>query len=102
MNYPAVIIALVPLVLAGCQTSGYMASAATDGDGVTCNEIYRAFDTYERDRQSARALRDLSQLVSPSAGAIATSGIQSAETYYPQVRGSANLALAVRGCQPVQ
>ncbi|MBS3805271.1 MAG: hypothetical protein KGY54_12035 [Oleiphilaceae bacterium] len=90
------------LFLAGCQTSGYMSAAATDGDGVTCNEIYRAFDAYERDRQSAQALTELSQLVSPTAGAIAAQGVSSAEGYYGQVRNSANVALAIKGCEPVR
>lgn len=87
--------------LAGCQTSGYMSSAATDGDGVTCSEIYQAFDTYQHDQQSAQSLQQLAALVSPTAGSMAQKGVSSAESYYDQIEASANVALAVRGCQPV-
>ncbi|WP_250831097.1 hypothetical protein [Marinobacter sediminum] len=88
-------------LLSGCQTSTYMSSAATDGDGVTCSEIYQAFDAYQRDRQSADALAQLSRLVSPAAGSYAEMGVNSASKYYEQIKASANIALAVRGCQPV-
>lgn len=94
------VIAVVSL-LAGCQTSTYMTSAATDGDGVTCNEIYQAFDAYSRDRQSAEALADLGKLVNPTAGGYAEMGVNQASKYYEQIKASANIALAVRGCQPV-
>ncbi|WP_286220568.1 hypothetical protein [Marinobacter apostichopi] len=88
-------------LLSGCQTSTYMSSAATDGDGVTCSEIYQAFNAYDRDRQSAEALAQLSTLVSPEAGSYAEMGVNSASKYYEQIEASANIALAIRGCQPV-
>ncbi|MBW7470792.1 hypothetical protein K0B93_07355 [Marinobacter sp. F4218] len=88
-------------MLSGCQTSGYMTAAATDGDGVTCGEIYQAFNAYEQDRQSAAALAQLSRLVSPEAGSYADMGVNSASKYYDQIVASANIALAIRGCQPV-
>lgn len=93
--------ALAATMMTGCQTSGYMSTAATDGDGVTCSEIYQAFNVYERDRQSAEALAQLSQLVSPQAGSYAEMGVNSASKYYDQIEASANVALAIRGCQPV-
>lgn len=89
-------------LLAGCQTSGYMTSAATDGDGVTCAEIYQAFDAYERDRQSASALADLGRVISPAAGSYADLGVNQASKYYEEIKASANIALAMRGCQPIQ
>lgn len=101
MKYPLSFVLLTAFLLAGCQTSGTVSSAASDGDGVTCNEIHQAFNAYQRDRQSIRALQQLSKLVSPSAGAIAAEGISSAEQYYPQARASANIALTIRGCQPI-
>ncbi|WP_375177863.1 hypothetical protein [Marinobacter mobilis] len=88
-------------LLSGCQTSTYMSAAATDGDGVTCSEIYQAFNAYDRDRQSAEALARLSALVSPEAGSYAEMGVNSASKYYKQIEASANIALAIRGCQPV-
>jgi len=88
-------------LMSGCQTSTYMSSAATDGDGVTCNEIYTAFDAYKQDRQSADAWAQLSRLVSPTAGNYADMGVNTASRYFEQIKASANVALAVRGCQPV-
>jgi hypothetical protein len=89
-------------ILAGCQTSTYVSSAATDGDGVTCNEISQAFNAYQQDRQSATAWSQLAQLISPTAGNYADMGVQKAAQYYDQIKATTNLALAVRGCQPVQ
>lgn len=89
-------------LLTGCQTGTYMSSAATDGDGVTCAEIYQAFEAYDRDRQSAAAWQQLSGLISPEAGALAAKGADKAAQYYESTKASVNLALAVRGCQPVQ
>lgn len=92
----------VTALLSGCQTSSYMSSAATDGDGVTCNEINQAFNAYAQDRQSASAWAQLSQLISPTAGRYADMGVNTAAKYYEQIKASANIALAVRGCQPVR
>ncbi|KAA1176432.1 hypothetical protein FWJ25_03215 [Marinobacter salinexigens] len=78
-----------------------MSTAATDGDGITCNEIYQAFDAYNSDRQSASALAELGRLISPTAGGYADMGVNQASKYYEQIKASANIALAVRGCQPV-
>ncbi|SFM34590.1 hypothetical protein [Marinobacter zhejiangensis] len=93
--------ALSVFALTGCQTSGYVSSAATDGNGVTCDKIYNAFDAYQSDKQSAKALADLTQLVNPTAGSMAQQGMSSADGYYEQIKASANIALAVRGCQPL-
>ncbi|WP_257900322.1 hypothetical protein [Marinobacter sp. F4206] len=98
---PFLIAIAATTLMAGCQTSTYMTSAATDGNGVTCGEIYQAFNAYEQDRQSADALAQLSQLVSPAAGSYAEMGVNSASKYYDQIVASANVALAIRGCQPV-
>ena len=103
MKMPLLPVALVVTgLLAGCQTGTYMSSVATDGDGVTCAEIYQAFQAYDRDRQSAAAWQQLSGLISPEAGAMAAKGADKAAQYYESTKASVNLALAVRGCQPVQ
>lgn len=99
---PSLLVAVAAAaLLAGCQTSSYVSSAATDGDGVTCNEIYQAFDAYSQDRQSASAWAQLSRLISPTAGNYAEMGVNTASKYYDQIKASANLALAMRGCQPL-
>ena len=65
-------------------------------------EIYQAFDAYERDRQSASALADLGRVISPAAGSYADMGVNQASKYYEEIKASANIALAMRGCQPIQ
>ncbi|WP_235937480.1 hypothetical protein [Marinobacter caseinilyticus] len=95
------IAALATTLLTGCETSSYMGQAATDGTGVTCPKIYQAYRAYNADRQSAQALTELSQLVSPTAGSLAQRGVNSAASYADQIQASVNIALAVRGCQPV-
>ena len=101
MKHPPTIVALITLAMAGCQTSSQLTSSVADGEGVTCNEIQQAFNAYEQDRQSAQAYRELTQLLSPTAGNLASKGISSADQYYDQIRLSTNLALATRGCSPV-
>lgn len=101
MKNAAMLALLLAGVLSGCQTSGYMATAASDGQGVTCNKIHQTFDAYDRDRQSVSALAELSQLVNPTAGSLAEQGVQSAEAYYGQIKAITNITLSVRGCQPV-
>jgi|AntRauTorcE11897_2_1112592.scaffolds.fasta_scaffold19848_1 hypothetical protein len=95
------ILVLAAFTLAGCQTSAYVSSAATDGDGITCNKIYQAFDAYEQDRQSASAWTQLSQVISPAAADYADMGVKTAARYFQQVEGATNLTLAARGCQPL-
>ena len=101
MILKSLILFLSVTVLAGCQTSNYASSAATDGAGITCNKIQQAFSAYQQDRQSADAWSQLAQLISPQAGSYATMGVQKAAQYYDQIKATTNLALAVRGCQPV-
>ncbi len=96
--FPIAVVAL----LSGCQTSSYMSSAATDGKGVTCSKIYQAFDAYAQDRQSAAAWAQLSRLISPQAGTYADMGVNTASKYFEQVKASANIALAIRSCQPIR
>ncbi len=99
----SVLVLIVALfAVSGCQTSSQLTAAVSDEEGVSCGEIRQAFQAYERDRQSAQALKELSLMLSPSAGAYAAEGIESAEGYYEQIRISTNLALATRGCDPVR
>lgn len=101
MKYVTPMIALLTLAMAGCQTSTQLSSAVADDDGVTCGEIQQAFNAYEQDRQSAEAYQQLAEVLSPTAGSLASKGIGSANEYYEQIRVSTNLALATRGCSPV-
>ena len=102
MKYKSLGFLLAVGALTGCQTSSHFSSAAMDGDGITCNEIYQAFSAYESDRQSAAAWAQLGTLISPSAGNYADMGVKTAGKYYDQIKAATNISLAVRGCQPVQ
>ncbi|MDI9244264.1 hypothetical protein [Marinobacter sp. CHS3-4] len=102
MKLHTLLLMLAASVLTGCQTSSFMSSAATDGDGITCNEVYQAFNAFSQDRQSAQAWAQLSEVLSPAAAEYANMGVKTAADYYPQVKGATNLTLAVRGCQPIQ
>lgn len=93
---------LAVAALAGCQTSSHVSSAATDGDGVTCTEIDQAFTAYQQDRQSAEAWRQLGQLISPAVSSYADMSVETAARYYDRIKATTNLALAMRGCQPMQ
>ncbi|MFO8142175.1 MAG: hypothetical protein R6T87_09895 [Marinobacter sp.] len=88
--------------LAGCQTSTSISSAAADGDGITCGKIYQAFSAYQQDRKSAVAWAQLSQLISPAAGNYANMGVETDARYYDQIKATTDIALAIRGCQPVR
>lgn len=102
MKFKSLVFFLAVTPLAGCQTSNYAASAATDGTGITCSRIQQAFAAYQQDRQSAEAWTQLAQLISPAAGNYANMGVNTAARYYDQIKATTDLALAVRGCQPVQ
>lgn len=102
MKFKSLMLFLAVAVLAGCQTTNYASSAATDGAGITCNKIHQAFSAYQQDRQSADAWTQLAQLISPAAGNYADMGVNTAAKYYDQIKATTDLALAVRGCQPVQ
>lgn len=91
---------MTAVTLAGCQTSSYVSTAATNGGGITCNEINQAFTAYQQDRQSAEAWAELSLLISPTAGNYANMGVDTAARYYDQIKATTDLALVVRGCQP--
>lgn len=102
MKFKTLILVPAMALLAGCQTSNYAASAATDGTGITCSKIQQAFAAYQQDRQSAEAWTQLAQLISPAAGNYADMGVNTAAKYYDQIKATTDLALAVRGCQPVR
>lgn len=102
MKLKGLMLFLAAVALTGCQTSSHLSSAAADGNGVTCSAINQAFTAYQQDRQSAEAWTQLAQLISPTAGNYADMGVKTAARYYEQIKATTDLALAVRGCQPVR
>lgn len=102
MKLKSFMLVMATAALAGCQTSANVSSAAADGEGITCGKIYQAFSAYQQDRESAVAWAQLGELISPAAGNYANMGVDTAARYYDQIKATTDLALAVRGCQPVR
>jgi hypothetical protein len=87
------------LTLAGCEMAGE-AKNMTSGEteAFSCDQIRTAFAAYDADRTSFDALAELSGMTGYDFTRNAT---QTADTYYEKARNSANLALIVKGCDPL-
>jgi len=85
--------------LVGCEMAGE-AKNVTSGekDAFSCDQIRSAFAAYDADRNSFQALAELSGMTGFDFTKTAT---QTADTYYEKARNSANLALIVKGCEPL-
>lgn len=92
---------VLALLLTGCQSAGYVQQVATDGDGISCDKIHQAFQAYQADRQSARALTELARLIHPESTGIADQAMADSGQYFQQIRTTTDITLAVRGCPPL-
>jgi formylmethanofuran:tetrahydromethanopterin formyltransferase len=91
-----------PLVFAlfGCEMAGEAKNVTTGGAAAfSCDQIRAAFSAYDADRSSFEALAELSGMTGFDITQVAS---QTADTYYSKARNSANLALIVKGCDPLQ
>jgi len=68
-------------------------------DAFSCEQIRGAFTAYDADRSSFDALATVSGMTGFDFTQTAT---QTADTYYDKARNSVNLALIVKGCDPLQ
>jgi len=85
--------------LFGCEMAGEAKNATTGGAAAfSCDQIRAAFSAYDADRSSFKALAELSGMTGFDITQVAT---QTADTYYDKARNSANLALIVKGCDPL-
>jgi hypothetical protein len=86
--------------LAGCEMAGE-AKNMTRGetDAFSCDQIRAAFAAYDADRSSFEALAELSGMTGFDITQTAT---QTADSYYEQARNSVNVALVVKGCDPLR
>ncbi|PKH05662.1 hypothetical protein [Moritella sp. Urea-trap-13] len=101
--YKIIAIALFASSLAGCETSSQAYSMAQQGaDAFTCPEISKAFTAYEADRQSASALTVIAPLISADIGTMTEGAVTTTDSYYAQAKSSANVALLLKGCSPIQ
>lgn len=87
-------------LLTGCEMAGEARDMTGDGSSAfSCEQISAAFAAYDADRSSFDALAELSGMTGFE---ITRSATQTADTYYDKARSSANLALIVKGCEPLQ
>lgn len=94
---------IILLLLTGCHTAGQLGTMSQSGlNGLSCNQIYAAFNAYERDRYSLNAWLQLLNLVNPELDAKATGANRSAEQRYQDAKVYANIALMAQGCTPLQ
>lgn len=92
---------MAPLMfsLLGCEMAGEAKNVTTGGaQAFSCDQIRTAFSAYDADRSSFSALAELSGMTGFDFTQTAT---QAADTYYDKARNSANLALIVKGCDPL-
>lgn len=87
------------LLVVGCEMAGQARNMTTgETAAFSCDQIRSAFAAYDADRQSVDALAEISGMTGLE---ITDSAAASADTYYEKVRNSANLALIVKGCDPL-
>ena len=85
--------------LAGCEMAGQARNMSTEGAGAfSCEQIRSAFAAYDADRTSFDALAELSGMTGFD---FTQTAAQTADVYYDRARNSANLALIVKGCDPL-
>lgn len=90
------------LLLTGCQTAGQLGNMSMAGmNGLTCDQIYAAFNAYKQDRNSLDAWVQMVELVNPELNASAIAKGTNAAERYEQAVTYANIGLAVQGCQPL-
>lgn len=91
--------AVLIVLVCACEMAGQAKNVTTGGaDAFTCDQIRNAFAAYDADRQSFEALAEISGMTGFEITKTATT---TADTYYDQVRNSANVALIVKGCDPL-
>lgn len=87
------------LMFSGCEMAGEAKNMSTGGaNAFSCEQIRSAFAAYDADRTSFDALAELSGMTGFD---FTRTAAQTADTYYEKARNSANLALIVKGCDPL-
>ncbi len=97
--YKLLIICSLIFTLAACEMTGAAKNMATGGaDAFSCDQMRSAFAAYDADRNSAEALAEVSGMTGLEITNVAS---QTAAAYYEKARNSVNLALIVKGCDPL-
>ena len=98
--YRLLFTASIVFAVTACEMAGEAKNMSTGGaNAFSCEQIRSAFAAYDADRSSFTALAELSGMTGFDFTQTAT---QTADTYYDKARNSANLALIVKGCDPLQ
>ena len=97
--YKSALAATLTLMIVGCEMAGQARNVTTGGaDAFSCDQIRTAFAAYDADRSSFDALAEVSGMTGFE---ITNTTATTADTYYERARNSANLALIVKGCDPL-
>ncbi|GAB3099447.1 hypothetical protein G8770_03265 [Aestuariicella hydrocarbonica] len=90
------------LLLTGCQTAGQLGHMSMSGmNGLSCDQIYAAFNAYKQDRNSVDAWVQMVEMINPELDVSAVANNTSAAERYEQALTYVNIGLAVQGCQPL-
>ena len=85
--------------LAACEMTGEAKNMTnSETDAFSCDQIRSAFAAYDADRSSFDALAALAGMTGYDFTQTAT---RTADTYYDKARNSANMALIIKGCDPL-
>ena len=96
----SIISIIIAIALSGCQTTSEMQKASTGGmaNATSCAQIHAAFAAYDNDRQSLQVLAEATGNTSVNVQGVTPDTI---DEYYESLRNNANLALMIKGCQPL-
>ncbi len=100
IQYAAIICSV--LLLNACQTAGQVQNAAQNGiaNSYSCEQITATFAAYEADKSSLGPLLEISKMTGLELNEKAE-GFDPSK-YYETAKTSANVALLVQGCSPLQ
>ncbi|MGK0441100.1 MAG: hypothetical protein ACJA0N_000896 [Pseudohongiellaceae bacterium] len=87
--------------VAGCETAGSIAEAKSNGVAAmfSCEQVKSMFSAYDRDKSSWAQLNEIAKI---SGYDVSNMDItKNAASYYESVKNSTNLALMLKGCEPI-
>ena len=87
-------------LLSGCQTATELQKGSSGGlqTMASCEQIQSTFNAYQQDRQSIDALRQIAGITNTNIQSVTPDTVAN---YYPLIKNTINVALLVKGCQPL-
>ena len=95
---------LLTVIMAGalsaCETANSLRGVGANGamTAVSCGQIYNTFEAYKRDKQNMLLLAQLAGITNLD---VSKATPENAAEYYQSAVLSANIALALQGCQQI-